>query len=33
MTLRSEDEGARATVKVSVLKAFFEGTEGDSPFP
>ena len=29
MTLRSEDEGARATVKVSVLKAFFEGTEGE----
>ena len=27
MALRSEDEGARATVKVSVLKAFFEGTE------
>ena len=29
MALRSEDEGARATVKVSVLKAFFEGTEGE----
>ncbi len=29
MTLRSEDEGARASVKVSVLKAFFEGTEGE----
>jgi ATP-dependent exoDNAse (exonuclease V) alpha subunit len=33
MTLRSEDEGARATVKVSVLKAFFEGTEGELSFP
>ena len=29
MTLRSEDEGARSTVKVAVLKAFFEGTEGE----
>ena len=29
MTLRSEDEGARSTVKVSVLKAFFEGKEGE----
>jgi exodeoxyribonuclease V len=29
MTLRSEDEGARAAVKVAVLKAFFEGTEGE----
>ena len=33
MTLRSEDEGARSTVKVSVLKAFFEGTEGELSFP
>ena len=33
MTLRSEDEGARATVKVAVLKAFFEGTEGELSFP
>ena len=32
MTLRSEDEGARATVKVSVLKAFFEGKEGELGF-
>ncbi len=31
MTLRSEDEGARATVKVSVLKAFFRGRKGSSP--
>jgi exodeoxyribonuclease-5 len=29
MTLRSEDEGSRATVKAAVLKAFFEGTEGE----
>src|SRR3984957_3466568 len=27
MTLRSEDEGSRSTVKVAVLKAFFEGKE------
>jgi exodeoxyribonuclease-5 len=33
MTLRSEDEGARATVKVSVLKAFFEGTEAELAYP
>jgi exodeoxyribonuclease-5 len=32
MTLRSEDEGSRSTVKVAVLKAFFEGTEGDLAF-
>jgi exodeoxyribonuclease V len=32
MTLRSEDEGSRSTVKVAVLKAFFEGTEGDLTF-
>ncbi len=29
MTLRPEDEGARSSVKVAVLKAFFEGTEGE----
>jgi exodeoxyribonuclease-5 len=29
MTLRPEDEGGRAPVKVAVLKAFFEGTEGE----
>ena len=29
MTLRSEDEGARSSVKVAVLKAFFEGTEAE----
>jgi exodeoxyribonuclease V len=29
MTLRSEDGGARAPVEVAVLKAFFEGTEGE----
>ena len=33
MTLRSEDEGARASVKVAVLKQFFEGTEGDLAYP
>ena len=34
MTLRSEDEGARAsTVKVAVLKQFFEGTEGELAWP
>jgi exodeoxyribonuclease V len=33
MTLRSEDEGARSAVKVAVLKAFFEGTEGELAFP
>ncbi len=33
MTLRSEDEGARASVKVAVLKAFFEGTEGELAYP
>jgi exodeoxyribonuclease-5 len=32
MTLRSEDEGARASVKVAVLKAFFEGTEAELAF-
>jgi exodeoxyribonuclease V len=29
MTLRSEDEGARASVKVAVLKQFFKGVEGE----
>ena len=29
MTLKPEDEGARSSVKVSVLKAFFEGTESE----
>ncbi len=33
MTLRSEDEGARASVKVAVLKQFFEGTEGELAYP
>ena len=33
MTLRPEDEGARASVKVAVLKQFFEGTEGDLAWP
>ena len=33
MTVRSEDEGARASVKVAVLKAFFEGTEGELSYP
>jgi exodeoxyribonuclease V len=32
MTLRSEDEGSRSTVKASVLKAFFEGKEGELDF-
>jgi exodeoxyribonuclease-5 len=32
MTLRSEDEGSRSTVKVGVLKAFFEGREADLAF-
>jgi exodeoxyribonuclease V len=32
MTLRSEDEGSRSTVKVAVLKAFFEGKEGELGF-
>jgi exodeoxyribonuclease V len=32
MTLRSEDEGSRPTVKVAVLKAFFEGKEGELGF-
>ena len=33
MTLRPEDEGARALVKVAVLKQFFEGTEGELSWP
>ena len=34
MTLRSEDEGgARKSVKVAVLKQFFEGTEGELAYP
>ena len=32
MTLRPEDEGARPAVKVAVLKAFFEGKEGELGF-
>jgi len=32
MTLRAEDEGGRETVKVAVLKQFFEGAEGELPF-
>ncbi len=33
MTVRSEDDGAAKSVKVAVLKAFFEGTEGDLAYP
>jgi exodeoxyribonuclease-5 len=33
MTLRPEDEGARAAVKVAVLRQFFEGTEGELSWP
>jgi exodeoxyribonuclease-5 len=32
MTLRSEDEGSRSQAKVAVLKAFFEGKEGELGF-
>jgi exodeoxyribonuclease V len=32
MTVRSEDEPARAPTKVAVLKAFFEGGEADLPY-
>jgi exodeoxyribonuclease V len=32
MTLHSEEEGSRSTVKVAVLKAFFEGKEGELGF-
>ena len=33
MTVRSEDEPQRSATKVSVLKAFFEGSEADLPYP
>ncbi len=33
MTVRSEDEGAGKSVKVAVLKHFFEGTEGELAYP
>jgi exodeoxyribonuclease V len=33
MIVRSEDEPGRANAKVNVLKAFFEGTEADLPYP
>ena len=33
MTVRSEDEVAAKPVKVAVLKAFFEGSEGDLAYP
>jgi len=33
MTLSPEDEGGRGTVKVAVLKQFFEGTEGELAYP
>ena len=33
MTVRSEDEAATKSVKVAVLKAFFEGTEGEFAYP
>jgi len=33
MTVRSEDEPGRASAKVAVLKAFFEGTEGELAYP
>ena len=33
MTVRSEDDGAAKSVKVAVLKAFFEGTEGELAYP
>ena len=33
LTLTSEDEPQRAATKVAVLKAFFEGTEADLPYP
>ena len=32
LTLRAEDEGGRGTVKVAVLKQFFECAEGELPF-
>ena len=33
MTVRSEDEGAQKSVKVAVLKQFFEGTEAELAYP
>ena len=33
MTVRSEDEAAAKSVKVAVLKAFFEGAEGELAYP
>jgi exodeoxyribonuclease-5 len=33
MSVRSEDEAGRAAAKVAVHKAFFEGLEGDLPYP
>jgi exodeoxyribonuclease-5 len=33
MTLRSEDDPARASVKVATLRQFFEGGEADLPYP
>ncbi len=33
MTVRSEDEVAAKSVKVAVLKAFFEGTEAELAYP
>ena len=33
LTLKSDDEPQRAATKVAVLKAFFEGTEADLPYP
>ncbi|RBP13760.1 exodeoxyribonuclease-5 [Roseiarcus fermentans] len=33
MTVRAEDDAAAKSVKVAVLKAFFEGTEGELAWP
>ena len=33
MTLRSEDDPSRASVKVATLRQFFEGGEADLPYP
>ncbi len=33
MTVRSEDDAASKSVKVAVLKAFFEGTESELAYP
>ena len=33
MIVRSEDEPGRANAKVNVLKAFFEGSDADLPYP